>query len=125
MENDQGIVVDLYVPRKCEWNRYSASAIDGGQCYESRLTTIQTGSATNRLITSKDHSSVQINICDVDESGKIVQGKNTSYALSGYVRSLGEADDSLNMLATQDGRTFILVSPVSFPLGSFAIANTD
>lgn len=36
----------------------------------------------------------------------MVRGKNTVYALSGYVRSLGEADDSLNMLATQDGRAF-------------------
>jgi len=63
-----------------------------------------TGAATNRLITAKDHASVQINIADVDEEGRMVRGKNTVYALSGYVRSLGEADDSLNMLATQDGR---------------------
>ncbi|KAK9894251.1 ribosomal protein S21e [Cystobasidium minutum MCA 4210] len=77
MENDAGVVVDLYVPRKC--------------------------AATSRLITAKDHSSVQINIAEVDEQGKMITGKNVSYAFSGYVRSIGEADDSLNMLATQDG----------------------
>ena len=39
MQNDQGKIVDLYIPRKC--------------------------SATNRLITAKDHASVQIEICQV------------------------------------------------------------
>ncbi|KAJ3299362.1 40S ribosomal protein S21 [Borealophlyctis nickersoniae] len=76
MENDKGQVVDLYIPRKC--------------------------SATGRLITAKDHASVQINIGDVDASGRLTGGYQT-YALSGFVRSMGEADDSLNRLATQDG----------------------
>ena len=40
MQNDQGKIVDLYIPRKC--------------------------SATNRLITAKDHASVQIEICQVN-----------------------------------------------------------
>lgn len=39
MQNDEGKIVDLYIPRKC--------------------------SATNRLITAKDASSVQIDIADV------------------------------------------------------------
>ena len=39
MQNDQGKIVDLYIPRKC--------------------------SATNRLITAKDHASVQIEIAQV------------------------------------------------------------
>ena len=39
MQNDKGEIVDLYIPRKC--------------------------SATNRLITAKDHSSVQIEIAEV------------------------------------------------------------
>ncbi|KAL7007375.1 40S ribosomal protein S21 [Cystobasidiomycetes sp. EMM_F5] len=77
MENDQGVVVDLYVPRKCN--------------------------ATNRLITAKDHASVQINIAEVDESGKMIRGKTVAFALSGYVRSLGEADDSINRLASEEG----------------------
>ncbi|BFZ64763.1 40S ribosomal protein S21 [Saitoella coloradoensis] len=77
MENDQGVLVDLYVPRKC--------------------------AATNRLITAKDHASVQINVADVDESGRAIHGSNTTYALCGFVRGKGESDDSLNRLATRDG----------------------
>ncbi|KAN0140812.1 ribosomal protein S21e [Lactarius tabidus] len=76
MENDQGLLVDLYVPRKC--------------------------AATNRLITSKDYASVQIVIADVDANGRALQ-TSTSFALSGQVRAQGEGDDSLNRLATQAG----------------------
>ncbi|XP_037467489.1 40S ribosomal protein S21-like [Triticum dicoccoides] len=43
MQNEVGDMVDLYVPRKC--------------------------SATNRIITAKDHASVQIIIGHVDENG--------------------------------------------------------
>jgi len=76
MENDQGLLVDLYVPRKC--------------------------AATNRLITSKDHASVQVVIADVDANGRALT-TSTSFALSGQVRAQGEGDDSLNRLATKAG----------------------
>ncbi|RPA86168.1 ribosomal protein S21e [Ascobolus immersus RN42] len=77
MENDQGVLVDLYVPRKC--------------------------SATNRIIKANDHASVQISVCKVDESGRSIPGDHISYALCGFVRSMGESDDSLNRLAQRDG----------------------
>lgn len=77
MQNDKGVIVDLYIPRKC--------------------------SATGRLINAKDHASVQINIADVDANGRIVPGQTKAYAISGAVRSAGESDDSLNRLATSDG----------------------
>ncbi|UZJ54528.1 hypothetical protein CBS101457_003848 [Exobasidium rhododendri] len=77
MENDRGDLIDLYVPRKC--------------------------AATGRLIEAKDHSSVQISVADVDESGKMIIGSNTHFPLSGFVRSQGESDDSLNRLATKAG----------------------
>ncbi|TFY81710.1 hypothetical protein EWM64_g2310 [Hericium alpestre] len=76
MENDQGVLVDLYVPRKC--------------------------AATNRLITSKDHASVQISVADVDANGRALS-TSTSFALSGPVRAMGEGDDSINRLATKAG----------------------
>lgn len=76
MENDQGILVDLYVPRKC--------------------------AATNRLITAKDYASIQINVADVDENG-VAQSTSTKFAISGQVRAMGESDDSINRLATQAG----------------------
>ncbi|CAE6503247.1 unnamed protein product, partial [Rhizoctonia solani] len=71
-----GVLVDLYVPRKC--------------------------AATNRLITSKDHASVQISVADVDANGKAL-GTSTMFALCGPVRAMGESDDSLNRLATTAG----------------------
>lgn len=55
-------------------------------------------SATNRLINAKDHASVQINVAEVDESGKMT-GANVTYAFFGGVRETGDADDSLNRLA--------------------------
>ncbi len=59
--------------------------------------------ATNRLITAQDHASVQINIADVDQDGRAIPGQATTYAMCGYVRGQGEADDSLNRLASRDG----------------------
>jgi len=76
MENERGELVDLYVPRKC--------------------------SATNRIIQAKDHASVQISLAKVDESGRYT-GENHTFALSGFVRAMGESDDALNRLAQRDG----------------------
>jgi len=49
MQNDKGEIMDLYIPRKC--------------------------SATNSLITAYDYASVQIEIANVDPSGKITGKK--------------------------------------------------
>ncbi|KAG8533733.1 40S ribosomal protein S21 [Bacidia gigantensis] len=76
MENEKGELVDLYVPRKC--------------------------SATGRIIKAKDHASVQISVGKVDENGRYT-GENQVYALCGFVRSMGEGDDSLNRLTQRDG----------------------
>jgi small subunit ribosomal protein S21e len=70
------ILGDLYTPRKC--------------------------SATGRIISAKDHASVQINFAEVNEEG-VANGNVVSFALSGYVRSMAEADDSLNLLAQNAG----------------------
>ena len=59
-------------------------------------------SATNRIIKAKDHASVQISIGKVDESGRYT-GESEKYALCGFVRAMGEGDDSLNRLAQRDG----------------------
>ena len=56
----------------------------------------------DRLITSKDHASVQINVVDVDADGKALS-TSTAFALCGQVRAQGESDDSLNRLATKAG----------------------
>jgi hypothetical protein len=56
----------------------------------------------DRLITAKDHASIQIQIADVGADGKALK-TSTTIALCGQVRSMGEADDSINRLATQKG----------------------
>ncbi|XP_027333451.1 40S ribosomal protein S21 [Abrus precatorius] len=71
MQNEEGKLTELYVPRKC--------------------------SATNRLITAKDHASVQINIGHLDESG-IYNGHFSTFALCGFVRAQGDADSALDRL---------------------------
>ena len=58
---------------------------------------------TDRLITSKDHASVQISVADVDANGRAL-ATSTSFALCGQVRADGESDDSINRLATKAGR---------------------
>ncbi|CAK9092333.1 40S ribosomal protein S21 [Durusdinium trenchii] len=75
MQNDAGDNVDLYIPRKCSW--------------------------TNRLITSQDKGSVQINIGHVDPRTGMYTGKFTPFALSGYIRSKGEGDVALTTLASK------------------------
>ncbi|KAM7272925.1 hypothetical protein ACFE04_027589 [Oxalis oulophora] len=71
MQNEEGQNMDLYIPRKC--------------------------SATNRLITSKDHASVQINVGHVDENG-IYTGQFSTFALCGFIRAQGDGDSALDRL---------------------------
>ncbi|KAI0985143.1 hypothetical protein GJ496_001119 [Pomphorhynchus laevis] len=77
MQNDAGQYVDMYVPRKC--------------------------SETNRLITAKDHASIQISIADVDPDTGLITGKSKMFALAGDLRRMGESDDSLVRLCVRDG----------------------
>ena len=72
MQNENGENVDLYIPRKCSW--------------------------TNRLLTSKDHGSVQINVANVDPETGLATGESTAFALSGYIRNKSEGDMALTSL---------------------------
>jgi energy-coupling factor transporter transmembrane protein EcfT len=95
MQNEEGVITELYIPRKwylvffpfvvllvfvfvfmnlfCFWalNKYWLC-----EC----------SSATNRLITSKDHASVQINVGHLDENG-VYNGHFSTFALCGFVRA--------------------------------------
>ncbi|CAE8603754.1 unnamed protein product [Polarella glacialis] len=71
MQNDEGRIVDLYLPRKC--------------------------SATNRLIPAKEHGSVQFNVGQVDEDGRYT-GEFYTFAIAGFLRKRGEGDACLNRL---------------------------
>ncbi|KAK4795571.1 hypothetical protein SAY86_027897 [Trapa natans] len=71
MQNEEGQNMDLYIPRKC--------------------------SATNRLITSKDHASVQINVGHLGPDG-VYTNQFTTFALCGYIRAQGDADSAIDRL---------------------------
>ncbi|KAL6953460.1 hypothetical protein U1Q18_048486 [Sarracenia purpurea var. burkii] len=60
--------MDLYILRKC--------------------------SATNGLITAKEHASVQINVGHLDENG-IYTGQFITFALCGFIRAHGDADNGM------------------------------
>lgn len=73
MQNEEGLNVDLYVPRKCSW--------------------------TNRLVESKDNASVQINVANVDPVTGVATGESTPYCLAGYIRFKCESDMALTALS--------------------------
>jgi len=81
---------ELYIPRKC--------------------------SATNRIIGSKDHASIQINIGHLDPNGHFVPGQFSTFAFGGYIRKIGESDNHLNRLAANEN-TPLWVSPENYQKG--------
>lgn len=55
MQNDEGALVELYIPRKC--------------------------SSSSRIIAATDHAAVQIDLVDVDpKTGRMVPGKVIRYS---------------------------------------------
>jgi small subunit ribosomal protein S21e len=70
--NDKGDLTDIYLPRKCEYS--------------------------DRIINSKDKSSVQITVCDVDADGRIDLTKPHIFAISGIVRQRGQGDAALETI---------------------------
>lgn len=76
MENDEGKVVDLYVPRRC--------------------------SATGRLIPATDHGSVQITAHNGED---LSSGSNDAitFCISGFVRKRGESDAAINRIFAEKG----------------------
>jgi len=71
MQNASGQLVDLYIPRKCSW--------------------------TSKLITAKDHASIQLNIGHLDENG-VYTGDFSTVALAGGVRLTGNGDSAVDQL---------------------------
>lgn len=59
-------------------------------------------SASNRLITAKDHAAVQINFANVDDKG-VYTGEDTTFAICGFLRHQGRSDNSVNRLAQEAG----------------------
>ena len=69
MQNEDGEVVDAYVPRKCSWS--------------------------GRLLKAKDHAAVQINVANIDPRTGMIDGTVKKYTLCGYVRQQARADMAL------------------------------
>jgi small subunit ribosomal protein S21e len=59
-------------------------------------------SASNRLITAKDHASVQINVGRVGEDG-VLTGEFDTIAMCGFVRRKGLGDDAFYRVAKAKG----------------------
>jgi len=76
MQNEAGENVDLYIPRKCSW--------------------------TSRLVEAKDHSSVQINVANVDPATGVATGESTPYCMAGYIRFKAEGDMALTALVQKN-----------------------
>ena len=102
MENEKGEVVDLYDLLLSHLSLVPIGFSTNPNFLPNNSYVPRKCSATNRIIKAKDHASVQISVGKVDENGRYT-GENQVYALSGFVRSMGESDDSLNRLAQRDG----------------------
>merc|ERR1712173_235419 len=66
-------------------------------------------SSSGKLINAKDHASIQIQVAEVDEQGRMT-GVSTIYAICGQLRTMGESDDAINRLACAD----VLMKPGVF-----------
>ena len=80
--NDENKCVDLYIPRKCE--------------------------VTNRIIDSKDHSSIQLNFAEVFKLNQVgadgkATGKKETLVFSGFVRQKGLSDVNVERIMTEKG----------------------
>ena len=93
MQNEQGLNVDLYVPRKCNW--------------------------TSRLIVSKDHAAVQVNIANIDPITGVYTGTATPLCIAGYVRFKCESDWAITTLAQKlDQQQLLMMNPTSTDMGA-------
>lgn len=85
MQNEDGVHVDAYIPRKCSW--------------------------TNRLIAAKDHASTQINVANVDPVTGLATGDSTAFCLAGYIRFKSEGDMALTQLVQTSDAAVLSPAP--------------
>ena len=71
--------------------------------YLTIVCSVRKCSASNRILSAKDHASIQINLAEVDESTGRMTGAFKTYAICGAIRRMGESDDCINRLAKKDG----------------------
>lgn len=82
--------MDLYIPRKwelCALVLYMQGCSFACSCGSySQICLINCSSATNRLITLKDHASVQMNISHLSADG-VYTNQYTTFDLCGFIRA--------------------------------------
>ena len=93
MQNEAGEYVDMYIPR------YNMVHLVLFLIYLN----FRKCSASNRILSAKDHTSIQINLAEVDESTGRMTGAFKTYAICGAIRRMGESDDCINRLSKKDG----------------------
>ena len=76
-KNVDGKNVELYIPRKC--------------------------SATSKIIGPSDSASVQIIVPRVDGVGRVIQGQEDVFAISGFLRTKGRGEWELEKLLRSRG----------------------
>ena len=72
LKNNEGKVVDKYIPRKC--------------------------AITSKILGPQDYASVQIFIPDVNENGQIKFDSGFKFAISGFIRDKGRSDFEIEKL---------------------------
>ncbi|CAJ1374138.1 unnamed protein product [Effrenium voratum] len=109
MQNDEGRIVDLYLPRKCSDARRAAGNGSFRMTVEENAArnhwstwNLPLPKATNRLINAKEHGAVQLNVAQTDDEGRY-SGDFYTFALAGFIRQRGESDACLNRLLYEKG----------------------
>ena len=74
--NEEGLNVDLYIPRKCH--------------------------ASNTLIAAFDYAAIQLNIGEIDTNG-VYTGSTKTLCIAGFLRAEGESDHAVNRLCITHG----------------------
>ncbi|XP_036615163.1 40S ribosomal protein S21-like [Trichosurus vulpecula] len=77
IHNDAAEFLDIYVPQKC--------------------------SAGNRIIRAKDHTTIHMKVAEVDKVTGRFNGQFKTYEICGAICRMGESDDSILLLAKNDG----------------------
>ena len=75
--NDKHSLTDIYLPRKCDY--------------------------TDKMLTPKDRSSIQLSVCDVNDDGTINLNKSNIITICGFVRGTGQSDIALEKVMQEKG----------------------
>ena len=100
MQNDEGTVVDLYIPRK--WFPFLLYlfhiAFNSSLLFHVNPMYFTFSSWTNRLLAANDHGAIQVNLANIDPVTGLFTKTYSTVALCGFLRQRGEVDEALTEL---------------------------